>query len=56
MFGYGVADSGGARTAPPPAKAPRKPKPKHKSAAHAAQDQTYPCPVQASMTVVYAIP
>jgi hypothetical protein len=60
MYGYGVADSGGARSAPPAVKAPPKAnhprKPKPKSAARAAQDQTYPCPVQASVTVVYAMP
>jgi uncharacterized protein YggE len=64
MFGYGAADSAGATSAPPAAKAPpkanhpRKPKPKrkHKAAARAAQNETYPCPVQASVTVVYAIP
>jgi uncharacterized protein YggE len=54
MFGlYGAADSS-AKSAPPKANHPRKPK--RKSAARAAQDQTYPCPVQASVTVVYAIP
>jgi hypothetical protein len=62
MFGYAVADSGGAKSAPPAAKAPSKAnrppklKPKDRPAAHAAQDQSYPCPVQASVTVVYAIP
>jgi hypothetical protein len=61
MFGYGVADSGSGRTAPPVAKAPpkakhrRKPKPS-RSAARAAQNESYPCPVQASITVVYALP
>jgi hypothetical protein len=59
MFGYGPADSG--KSAPPAAqppsktKHPRKPKPKPKPAARAAQDQTYPCPVQASVTLVYDI-
>jgi uncharacterized protein YggE len=53
MFGYGVADSA---KAPPKANHPRKPKPKARPVAHAAQDQTYPCPVQASVTVVYTIP
>jgi uncharacterized protein YggE len=62
MFGYGLAASGSATAGPPVAKAPpkanrpRKPKPKPKPAARAAQDQSYPCPVQASVTVVYAIP
>jgi hypothetical protein len=60
MFGYGVADSGSRTSTPPVAKAPPKGRhphtPKHKSAAHSAQDQSYPCPVQASVMVVYAIP
>ena len=66
MMGYGASDSAKAVSAPPAvAKAPRphrKPKPKSKAkakpAARAAQtqDQVYPCPVQASVTVVYAIP
>jgi hypothetical protein len=62
MSGYGMADSVSA--APPAAKAPPngprprhkpKAKPKTKTTASAAQEQTYPCPVQASVTVVYAI-
>jgi hypothetical protein len=60
MFGYGAADSGSGKSAPPAAKAPPKAnhprKPKPKTAARAAQNQTYPCPVEASVTVVYAIP
>jgi uncharacterized protein YggE len=64
MMGYGATDSAKAVSAPPAvAKAPRphrkpKSKAKAKPAARAAQnqDQVYPCPVQASVTVVYAIP
>ena len=58
MSGYGVTDNSSAKSAPPAAKAP--PKATHprkpKAASAAAQDQTYPCAVQASVTVVYAIP
>jgi hypothetical protein len=64
MMGYGATDSAKAVSAPPAvAKAPRphrkpKSKAKAKPAARAAQnqDQVYPCPVQASVTVAYAIP
>ena len=59
MFGYGAADSG-MKSAPPVAKAPPKAKhprkPKSKAADRPAQNQTYPCPVEGSVTVVYAIP
>ena len=61
MFAYGAADSGGRQSAPsaapPPAKPKRqrKPKPKPTSTARPAQDQSYPCPVQASIMLVYEI-
>jgi uncharacterized protein YggE len=59
MFGYGVSDSRRAGAAPPAVKAPPKakqPRKPKRTADTAAPDQTYPCLVQASVTVVYAIP